>query len=972
MYTPLYIKSNYSLLSSLISIDSLLNFCKENKLSSICLTDNNMSSTMEFYKKATSQNIKPITGLELTLKEDKLLVYAKNYEGYKKLIKLSTIQSERIIELEDLIDNENTIIAIPYQYKELYSQLKGDIYLGYTNDLEREEVAKLTNKVIYLKEVLFLKENEHKYLEYLYMIRDSKTIDTKEEFKDKDKYFSLTIPDQYKRDNLEVINKCNLVFPKETELYLPIFDTKSDLTPEQYLSGLAYKGMIKRVGSKDPKYLNRLNYELDTIKKLGFANYFLVVYDFIFFAKKKGILVGPGRGSAAGSLVSYCLGITDIDPLEYDLLFERFLNAERITMPDIDIDFPDIHRDEVIEYVKEKYGSKRVASIITFGTLGTKQALRDVGRILNVPIYKIDGLCKAIPTVTKNKLKDFYEKDHNFKSKIDSDISLQKVYDIAKFLEGTPRHTSTHAAGIIMSKKNLDEIIPLVKHEDGYLSGYSMEHLEELGLLKMDFLGLKNLSTIMNIIKDVKNNRNIDIDFNKISLNDEKTLNIFAKANTSGIFQFESNGMRNFLRNLRPNRFEDIFAAIALFRPGPAVNIDSYIKRRHNEEKVTYLDPSLEKVLSNTYGIIIYQEQIMQIASIYANYSLGDADILRRAMSKKKKDVLLNEKDKFIKGSLSNNHDLKQAEVIFELILNFAGYGFNRSHSVAYAIIAYKMAYLKTYFKEEFFSNLLSSVIGSETKTKEYIKEARNNNIKIVKPTISKSSKSYLVEENSIIYPLSNIKGIGTVIISDIITAKNQKFEDIYDCLSKLYINKVGKKTIETLILAGALSEFNYNKRTLVENLDSLMNYAELTKDLDPSLVMKPEIELKEEYDNNILLEQEKELFGFYISNHPVTMYRNDNKNIISVEEITNHFNKKIYTIILIESKRVITTKNDNEMAFINGSDETGMMDFTLFPNIYEEYKDIEKGKVYLIEGTVEKRFDQYQVIVRKMKQLNK
>ena len=786
----------------------------------------------------------------------------------------------------------------------------------------------------------------------------------------------------YTKDNKDEIDVFKYQLIEKGYLHNFVMINTNDLVPGKYFIDLKIQNgrntnyfkecfIFEVVSNITEIYKNRLIYELNVINEMNFPNYFLVVYDFIRFAKKNGILVGPGRGSAAGSLVAYSLGITDIDPIKYNLLFERFLNPERKTMPDIDTDFPDNRRDEVINYVIEKYGKRRVSGIVTFGTMSAKQVLRDVSRVLNIPIYKVDGLCKFIPGITKDKLKDFYEKNPAFKARIDSDTLLSDMYKIALKLEGFPRHTSSHAAGIIMSQVDLDEVIPLTTGDDMYLTSYSMEYLEDLGLLKMDFLGLKNLTIIDNIIKDIKEQTGEVIEFSNISLDDKDTLNIFETANTSGIFQFESVGMRNFLRRLKPNTFEDIFAAIALFRPGPAINIDTYIKRKHGEEKVEYLDESLKDILSNTYGILIYQEQIMQLASIYAGYTLGEADILRRAMSKKKLELLKNEEEKFIAKSVQKGHNATQAKQIFDLVLNFAGYGFNRSHSVAYSLIAYKMAYLKTHYKTIFFANLLTNVIGSESKTHEYIMEAKANKIDVIKPTISESEERYIVKDNKIIYPISNIKSVGAVVSKTIKTAKEEgKFLNIYDCFSRLYIAGIGKKTFEVLIYADVFKEFGFNRATLIYNLDSLFNYAELTKDIDPSLVMKPEIEEQAEYQNVFLLEKEKEVFGFYLSYHPTTMYKKDNPYCITLNNISQYFSKKVDTLILVDKIKVIDTKKGDKMAFITGSDETGTMDYTLFPKTYKEYSNIQKGDLLKVRGNVERRLDQYQIIIEKIKNL--
>lgn len=977
MYIPLFNKSNYSLLSSLLKIDDIIRYAKNNNISSISLTDVNMYGTMEFIKKCRDNDIKAIIGLNVILEKYNIILLATSYQGYKSLIKLSTIQNERIVEEADLTSYKNDLICLlPFEYKENMQNLKKiytNLYLGYKNKKEELEALLLTTDIVFLRQNLYLNKTDSTYLPYLYRIRDGKTISEETDYDIDDHELNieniLELTDNKGLINtIKIADSCNLVFPKATNL-LPIYECDD---PAKYLFELCKAGLTKRCNGEIPQeYKSRLTYELKVINEMGFSNYFLVVYDFIKFAKKNKILVGPGRGSAAGSLVAYSLGITDIDPLKYDLLFERFLNPERKTMPDIDTDFPDNRRDEVIEYVIEKYGKKRVSGIVTFGTLSAKQVIRDVSRVLNIPGYKVDSLSKFIPGFTKDKLKDFYEKNAAFRSRIDSDTSLTEMYKIALKLEGFPRHTSSHAAGIVMSRVDLDEVVPLTVGDNMYLTSYSMEYLEDLGLLKMDFLGLKNLTIIDNILTDIKNETGTVIDFSKIPLDDKETIKIFEEANTSGIFQFESTGMRNFLRRLKPNSFEDIFAAIALFRPGAAINIDSYIRRKHGEEKIEYLDPSLENITKNTYGILVYQEQIMQVARLYANYTYGEADILRRAMSKKKIDLLKNEEEKFISKSVAAGHDKEKAKSIFNLILNFAGYGFNRSHSVAYSIIAYKMAYLKCHYKTIFFANLLTNVIGSESKTHEYIMEAKANKIEVLKPTINDSGNRYLVKDNKIIYPLSNIKSIGTVVTKSIEDAKNnQNFTDIYDCFSRLYINGIGKKTFEVLIYANVFKEFNYNRATLIYNLDSLFNYAELTKDIDPSLVMKPEIEIQKEYRSDFLLEKEKDVFGFYLSSHPTNLFKKDNPYCIPLNEIEKYFSKKVDTLILVDKIKTINTKTGEKMAFLTGSDETSTMEYTLFPRTYNEYSDIKKGDLLKVRGTVEKRLNQYQIIVEKIRNL--
>lgn len=977
----LNVKSNYSLLSSMLKPDDIIDYALKNKYNYASICDTNMYGTMYFYQKCLENNIKPIIGLEIKAETFNISLFIKSYEGYKSLIKLSTIQNERIIEQEDLQKYSNDLICIVnFSSKELFPELKAyyqDIYLAYSNKNEELIAKTITPNIIFFREALYLDKKDSNFLPYLYLIRDGKTI-TDNQVYDKENHELnisniLDFSSQESLKNIEnIINKCNLKFPK-SELLLPIYHPSNGMDPSNYLFELTKVGLKKRIGSNIPEvYKNRLSYELKIINEMGFCNYFLVVYDFIKFAKKNNILVGPGRGSAAGSLVAYTLGITEIDPIEYNLLFERFLNPERKTMPDIDTDFPDDKREVVINYVKEKYGKKHVAGIVTFGTLGAKQVLRDVGRVLNIPIYKIDNLTKLIPVMSKDKLSTIYQKNPNFKALIDNDTTLNNLLRIATKFEGFPRHTSSHAAGIVMCEKPLDEVLPLTISDDMYLTSYSMEYLENLGLLKMDFLGLRNLGIIANIIDSIEENYQIKINFNEIPLNDKEVLNIFATAETTGIFQFESTGMRNFLKRLQPDTFEDIFAAIALFRPGPAVNIDSYIRRRHHEEEVTYLDPSLKPVLENTYGIFIYQEQIMQIANIYAGYSLGEADILRRAMSKKKLDLLKQEETKFLAKSKEKGHDPETSKKIFDLILNFASYGFNRSHSVAYSLIAYKLAYFKVHYKEIFYCNLLSNVINATSKTYEYILEIRSKNIKIEKPDITISTNRYIVKDNTIYLPFSLINSVGVVASKQILEAReNTEFTDIFDCFSRLIIAGVTKKTIESLIYIEAFRAFNFNIATLIENLDNLINYATLTKDLDPSLVMKPVIIEKKEFSQEILLEEEKNLLGFYLTHHPTTKYLKENRDITPLTELNKHLNKKVTTLVFIDKIKTIKTKNGDDMAFLTGSDEETSMQYTLFPKIYNTYNYLERANIVKIEGRVEKRLNELQIIADKITLLN-
>ncbi len=967
MYIPLYVKTENSLLQSMVRIPELVAYAKKHNLKALAIADCNLYGAYEFYKACKQENIKPIIGLEITINQDKILLYCENTKGYQNIIQLATIQSEREINITDLTDHsEGLLCIVPVQSKNQYSictKIFEHIFIGYQTKEEKSQIR--SNHLIYLPEILCLEKNDLEYLNYLSAIKEGKTLDAVPIHENG----YLKTPEELDSDFLDgfqvIYDLCHLEIVKQDNL-LPIYPCPNHLDSNQYLKQLCTEGMRKRFGSRVNRiYIDRLKYELDTIQKMGFCNYFLVVWDYVKYAKDHGILVGPGRGSAAGSLVSYVLGITEIDPIPYQLLFERFLNPERITMPDIDIDFAYDKREEVTTYCKEKYGEKKVAGIITFGTLGAKQIIRDVGRVMELPNIRVDRICKLLDS--RKTLKENYIENPKLKEQFQESTEFKKLYQVASKLEGLKRHTSIHAAGIIMCNRNLDEVIPLEKHDSLYLTGYSMEYLEELGLLKMDFLALKTLTSIQDIIDEINQNGN-QITFDTIPLGDAKAIDIFTTVNTIGIFQFESAGMMNFLRKFKPNSFEDIFAALALYRPGPMNNIDHYIKRKQGEEKIDYFHPDLIPILKPTYGILIYQEQIMQVASILAGYSYGEADVLRRAMSKKKEEILKNEKEKFIQNAISRGYEKEMSETVYDLILKFASYGFNRSHSVAYAIIAYKMAYLKAYYPAPFMKSLLTSVIGSSVDTKMYIDECKLNHISILAPEINFSGKDYQVEDSGIRYPLTNIKDLGIAVVESIMDSrKDGPFQDIYDFVKRTNRKIVNKKVLQRLIASGCFTHFGFNQRTLDQSLDLILNYGELIKDLDEEYALKPEIEVVEEYSKKELMQRELDTFGFYLSNHPVTEYRVSKKNTITLKEIEQYFDQNISVIVVVDHLRQVDTKKGDKMCFLDCSDESSSIDVVLFPNVYQNYTEIPVGSIIEVTGHVEKRFDQYQIVVRKL-----
>ena len=968
-YVALYVKTSYSMLSSLIKIEELVSRAKEYGYKAVAITDEgNMFGVMEFYNCCKKYDIKPIVGMEITYNDKKFLLYAKNIEGYKCLIKLATIISDDKLSIDDVKKYSNDVILVmPIQWfdAEIYNIYK-DKFVGYSDIKDRSKFKH--NNYVYINETLYLNKDDYKYLDYLSMIKYQKVLGEYELNKDMGKYLmslkELEL-DSNDIDNYNYIyNSCNISFVKESNL-LPVYN--DNVNSYEYLKSLCEKGLNKRLNNNvSDEYKDRLEYELSVINKMGFCDYFLIVWDYVKYAKFNNILVGPGRGSAAGSLVSYTLGITDIDPIKYNLLFERFLNPERITMPDIDIDFDAEKRDLVFDYVINKYGSKRVAGIITFNTLGAKQVIRDVARVMNISNYKVDSICKLLTSDLDNS----YKNDIGLRNIVNSSLELQKLYDVALHLEGLPRHVSVHAAGIIMCNKDIDEIVPLYHGQlDMYVSGYSMKYLEDLGLLKMDFLSISNLTMIAELIDRIRTNEKINITFANIPVDDKKTMDIFRDVDTDGIFQFESDGMKKFLGKLKPNNLEDLIAAIALFRPGPMDNIDLYIKRKEGKEKVVYLHDDLKPILESTYGIIIYQEQIMEISRVMAGYSYADADLLRRAMSKKNEEVILKERPRFISQSISRGYSEEVANKIFDMILKFANYGFNRSHSVAYAIIAYKMAFLKKYFYKYFMTCLLSNSISNPIKTKVYVAEVRRNNVNILLPDINKSSSKYITESTGIRCPLTIIKNVGVIVINEIIKEREKgDFEDFISFTKRLYQSSINKKVLTSLILAGCFDSFGYNKRTLIENLDNVINYAELSKNVGLIDVEKPLIDVYEEYSSDELVKIELDVFGFYLSYHPVSKYNNKN-NSLSIPKLFDH---NINIVLLIEYIKEITTKKNDVMAFVSANDEYGTVDLILFPTVYKKYNNINVGDIIDVYGKVERRNDKYQVVVSTINVLSK
>ncbi len=952
MYSLLTIKTDYSLLKSMIKVKDLFSL----KSPYLGIVDDNLSYVMEFYNCCLDNNIKPIIGLDIKINNYHLYLYAKNLTGYKNLLTLNNLKEIKELTFEDINNNANDIIfLVPYESLELFHLLKDSkkvIYVGYSSELEKKNALLLTNNIVFINLIRCLKEQDNNYLTYLEAI--NKGVSLKEIDSNYTSFYPKEIKNQEDYETvLEFVKLFDLKFTFEKR-YIPEFSGGLEL-----LESLIKKGINKRLNNNVPtSYIERIKYELDVIKKMGYVDYFLIVYDYVLYAKKNGILVGPGRGSAAGSLVSYALGIIDVDPMPYNLLFERFLNVERITMPDIDLDFEYDKREQVINYIKEKYNKDHVALIMTYGTLGSKQVVRDVAKCLEVEDALIDRLAGLL-----NPHLSLKDNLNNLKVKqmVNDNEGLVKLYKVSMALEGLKRHISTHAAGIVISSEALGNLIPLVKSGEEMLTGFTMEYLEKLGLLKMDILAVKDLTIITNVKRLIKENLKEDIDLLKIPLDDQKTMRLFYDVDTVGVFQFKTPGIMNFLRKLKPTSFIDLVNVVALFRPGPMENIDAFIRRREGKEKIDYIDPSLEPILKDTYGIIVYQEQVIEILNKMASYTYAEADIVRRAMSKKKKDVLENEQKHFVDNAIKNGFSKETAHKVFDYIMKFANYGFNKAHSVSYALIGYWMAYLKANYRVSFMANLLNINIGSEIKIKEYADEAKKYDIKVLKPDINDSDLTFRIINYDLLMPLTAIKNVG-ISGGEKICLERQKgeFKDFFNFVSRCYGKGVNRKTIESLIDAGALDKFGFNHQTLINNLDVAINYAELMKDLDESLVEKPIMETCDEYDKMELLKREINAFGFFLTNHPTSKYQD---GIIKVKNIATYFDKNIKMALLVERISTIKTKKGEEMGFIDGSDESGTISAVIFPKKNHLLINLKNGDLIYLYGQVTKRFDKYQIV---------
>ncbi len=934
--TPIKIKTEYSLLKSLITIPKLMNFLHAHNINACGICDDELFGVMEFYEACLKNNIKPIIGLEITIDGHRICIYPKNYQGYQKLLKINTLKFTNENTYQSIEDNNLLLVVEGSIYDNF--KLKNNVYISYKNNTEKVNALLLTNNVIYAKEIRVLKKEELKYLDYLKLIGNDFNYD-------EDCYYSNNIDeDDQKRLDL-FTRQINLEIPFDKR-YIPVF--KKSVDSFEYLEKLATLGLNKRLNNNVPaKYLERLQEELSVIRQMGFVDYFLIVYDYVLYAKKHHVLVGPGRGSAAGSLVSFAIGITDIDPIKYDLLFARFLNPYRKKMPDIDIDFEDTKRDKVISYVREKYGNEKVATGLTFNTLKAKLVLRDLARVLKIDNNLFE---KFIKFIDRNKTLEENREDQLIQKYLNMYSELNELYDIAMHLENLKKNVSTHAAGIVISSVNLDEVIPIYKNGEVTQTGIAMDYLEKLGLLKMDFLALRNLTIIDTILKKIKN-----FDINSIDLNDSKVYEVFKNADTDDIFQFESKYAKSNLLKLQVSSFEELSITMAFLRPGPSNQIDEYVK---NKKSNSYnIHPSLKSVLESTYGVIIFQEQVMKILEIVGGYSLYEADNIRNAMSKKKESIIENEREKFISNALKKGYEKEFVIDLFNKIKKFAEYGFNKAHSVSYALIAYELAYFKTYYPNEFYITLLDFAKDNNDRVR-LLNLLKKNKVKILPPNINVSSFSYQFKNNYLLMPLSMVRTVPGNVLMDIVHQKEDGFKDIYDFIYKCY-SLINDKIYDALVRCGLLDVFKINHQTLIQNKDTLFNYA-LLEDSDAS---KPILKEYPEYDKDILRKDELTSYGFYIGNHPASVY----KNVVKVQDTQKYLFKNIDMALLVKKITVIKTKKDEDMAFILSEDETGSIELTLFPEVWKKCANIKINDIIFINGKSSKRYDKYQIVVNRV-----
>ncbi|MGN0709168.1 MAG: DNA polymerase III subunit alpha [Anaerovoracaceae bacterium] len=1069
-FTHLHVHTDYSLLDGACRIKDVVARAKELGMDSLAITDHgNMFGAVDFYKECKKQGIHPVIGCEVYMAprrmEDKdpskdrnyshLILLAKTDKGYHNLIKIVSLGYTKGMYYKPRIDKDvlreyhEDVIALSAclagrvqhallngdydaakkEALDMYDIFGDDFYLEIQDQGLKEEAMinpslirlskELDIPLVCTNDVHYVHQEDAEAHDILLCIQTGATVDEENRMRFKTDQFYLkseeemrerfsAIPDAVDRTH-EIAMSCNVEF-EFGKYHLPEFKPPEGYTNRDYLRELCYKGLEERYDPVTDDLRSRLEYELGVIESMGYVEYFLIVWDFINYAKTHGIMVGPGRGSAAGSIVSYCLHITELDPVKYNLIFERFLNPERVSMPDIDVDFCIERRGEVIDYVKRKYGENNVSQIITFGTLKAKMVVRDVGRVLNLSYSDADKIAKAIPFELGMTLNKALEMSPDLKKMYDEDARVKKVIDISMKLEGMPRHASTHAAGVVISRKPVDEYVPLYMSDKGVATQYNMTTIEELGLLKMDFLGLRNLTVIRDALAMIKEDHGIDLDFTKMEMDDQGVYEMISSGNTPGVFQLESEGMTSFMQQLKPTCFEDIVAGISLYRPGPMSSIPKYIANKKDPSGIKYVTPELAHILDVTYGCLVYQEQVMQIVRDLAGYSYGRSDLVRRAMAKKKKAVMMEEKEYFINGKLDedgsveipgcirNGISKEAAEAIFSDMETFAQYAFNKSHAAAYAVLAYETGYLKKYYTVEFMAALMSSVMNDTAQLSKYIRNCKDMGIEILKPSVNESMRKFTVEDgNKIRYGLQAVKHVGENAIENIIEAReiHGKPKNIFEFVRNIDVGVVNKKAIECLIKSGALDCFDENRaahlavyNSVVDsaqsaaknNVSGQMTLFDIADSEDMGTAVVEELPKVRNFDKKTLLAFEKETLGIYVSGHPLDEYEDVIKKTADVtsreleasvrkddDDESEAFDEAGYnggqqsrifdgrqvTIAgMIENVKNLVTKNNKLMAFVDIEDLYGTIETVVFPNVFEACRgEIFEDNVVVMRG---------------------
>lgn len=1048
-FTHLHVHTEYSLLDGSAKIKELVSRAKELNMDSIAITDHGaMYGVIDFYKEAKSQGIKPIIGCEVYVASKSrfskdntgfnyshLVLLAENNEGYQNLIKLVSYGFIEGFYYKPRIDMEllkkyhkgliacsaclagavsRNILNVSYEkakevaleYDEIFG--RGNFFLEMQDHGLKEQQIVNHALMRMSKEtgIPLICTNDSHYIykedsvphDILLCIQTGKTVKDTDRMRYEGGQFYLKSPDEmyelfpYCEEALEntwkIANRCNVEF-KFHDLKLPRFDVPEGKTASEYLRELCFDGFYKKYENPSDELRDRLVYELDTIEKMGYVDYFLIVWDFIKYSKDNGIIVGPGRGSAAGSLVSYCLSITTIDPVKYDLIFERFLNPERVSMPDIDVDFCYERRQEVIDYVIRKYGEDHVAQIITFGTLAARAAIKDVGRALAMPYADVDRVSKMIPTELGITIKKALDMNPELLKAYNEEEDTKRLIDTSMRLEGLPRHSSTHAAGVVICREPVMEYVPLNSNDGAITTQYTMTTLEELGLLKMDFLGLRTLTVIQNAVKEIERIHNISLDIDNIPDDDEKVYEMISQGKTEGVFQLESNGMKQFMRELQPNRLEDLIAGISLYRPGPMDFIPKYIKGKNNQNDIQYTHESLKPILNTTYGCIVYQEQVMQIVRDLAGYSLGRSDLVRRAMSKKKESVMIEERKNFVygiegevPGCVKNGIPVDVAEKIFDEMTDFAKYAFNKSHAACYAVVGYQTAWLKYHYPVEFMAALMTSVMDNTTKVSGYIDECKKMGIQLLPPDINEGYAHFSVFDGKIRFGLGAIKNVGRNVIKAIVSDREQNgyYKSLTEFCNRLDGGELNKRCIESFIKSGAFDSFGGKRSQYMEayknivdgvgkakknNIEGQINLFDMGFDDDSqSENAYTDVLLDmDEYPENVILSMEKEVLGIYVSGHPLSSYEEDLRRKTSCSSIDFMLetreekgsvkdNQSVIIGGLISKVTKKYTRNNNQMAFISIEDMQGVVEVVVFPNVYEKFAHIIKEEnVVIING---------------------